>query len=55
VQMPAYASLIYQQNAETLLLVWNADGPVSDGPTYPLPDTPLRPLDRDRFAATGTP
>ena len=55
VQLPAFPSLVYQQSADRLVLVWNADGPVSGGPAYPLPETPLRPLDRDRFAATGTP
>lgn len=55
VYLPAAPALIYRRQGESLRIVWNADGPVADGASYPLPDTSLRQLEPDRFIAQGTP
>ena len=56
VKLAVNPSLIYRRHAQDLQVVWNADGPVTDGSHYPIPKgAGLLPVDQDQFLTDGTP
>lgn len=56
VHMPTYPALVYRMHGEQMQIVWNGDGSVPSGESYPVPsDITLRAFDSDHFIADGTP